>query len=142
MASPLQTWVTDHPRDGSAWQTLARVWRSQGQEMRALRAEAEAQVAHYDYAAAVDRFKAMEDEEQRGEFRDKLSGYVKVYSFLSQIIPYADPDLEMLYSFGRLLLDRGWIAAIGYFSRIDVEVMDDIFEEVEVTVDEAAGLYT
>jgi type I restriction enzyme R subunit len=46
----------------------------------------------------------MEDEEQRGEFRDKLSSYVKVYSFLSQIIPYADPDLEMLYSFGRLLL--------------------------------------
>jgi type I restriction enzyme R subunit len=53
---------------------------------------------------AVDRFKAMEDEEQRGEFRDKLSGYVKVYSFLSQIIPYGDPDLEMLYSFGRFLL--------------------------------------
>jgi len=53
---------------------------------------------------AVDRFKAMEEEEQRGEFRDKLSSYVKVYSFLSQIIPYADPDLEMLYSFGRLLL--------------------------------------
>jgi type I restriction enzyme, R subunit len=53
---------------------------------------------------AVDRFKAMEDEEQRGEFRDKLNGYVKVYSFLSQIIPYADPDLELLYSFGRLLL--------------------------------------
>ncbi|WP_310600684.1 type I restriction endonuclease [Desulfobulbus sp.] len=53
---------------------------------------------------AVDRFKAMEDEEQRGQFRDKLNGYVKVYGFLSQIIPYADPDLEMLYSFGRLLL--------------------------------------
>lgn len=50
------------------------------------------------------RAKAMEDEEQRGEFRDKLNGYVKVYSFLSQIIPYGDPDLEMLYSFGRFLL--------------------------------------
>ncbi|MBV8248435.1 MAG: M48 family metalloprotease [Comamonas sp.] len=61
MASPLQTWVTEHPADGTAWQTLARVWRSQGQEMRALRAEAEAQVAHYDYAAAVDRFKAAQD---------------------------------------------------------------------------------
>ena len=61
VVSPLQTWVTDHPRDGSAWQTLARVWRSQGQEMRALRAEAKAQVAHYDYAAAVDRFKAAQD---------------------------------------------------------------------------------
>ena len=49
---------------------------------------------------------------------------------------------RQLLSFGRLLLDRGWIAAIGYFSHIDVEVMDDIFEEVEVTVDEAAGRYT
>lgn len=47
-----------------------------------------------------------------------------------------------LLSFGRLLLDRGWIAGMGYFSRIDVEVMDDIFEEVEVTVDESAGRYT
>jgi type I restriction enzyme R subunit len=53
---------------------------------------------------AVDRFKAMSDEEQRSVFRDKLSGYVKVYAFLSQIMPYADPDLEMLYSFGRFLL--------------------------------------
>jgi type I restriction enzyme R subunit len=53
---------------------------------------------------AVDRFKATADEEQRGEFHDKLSGYVKVYSFLSQIVPYSDRDLEMLYSFGRFLL--------------------------------------
>jgi type I restriction enzyme R subunit len=41
---------------------------------------------------------------QAGEFRDKLSGYVRVYAFLSQIVPYADPDLEMLYSYGRFLL--------------------------------------
>jgi type I restriction enzyme, R subunit len=53
---------------------------------------------------AVDRFKAMSDEELRSAFREKLSGYVKVYAFLSQIIPYADPDLEMLYSYGRFLL--------------------------------------
>ena len=53
---------------------------------------------------AVDRFKALADEQKRGEFRDKLSAYVKLYSFLSQIIPYADPDLEMLYSYGRFLL--------------------------------------
>ncbi|TNJ35932.1 type I restriction endonuclease subunit R [Prosthecochloris vibrioformis] len=52
----------------------------------------------------VDRFNALEDEEERGEFRDKLNGYVKVYSFLSQIMPYVDPDLEILYSFGRFLL--------------------------------------
>lgn len=53
---------------------------------------------------AVDRFKALDEDERRAEFRDKLSGYVKVYSFLSQIIPYADPELEMLYSYGRFLL--------------------------------------
>jgi type I restriction enzyme, R subunit len=53
---------------------------------------------------AVDRFKAIADEAKREEFREKLSGYVRVYAFLSQIVPYADPDLEMLYSYGRLLL--------------------------------------
>jgi type I restriction enzyme, R subunit len=53
---------------------------------------------------AVDRFKAMEDEQKRSEFREKLSSYVKVYAFLSQIIPYGDPSLEILYSYGRFLL--------------------------------------
>jgi type I restriction enzyme R subunit len=53
---------------------------------------------------AVDRFKAIREEDARQDFRDKLNGYVKVYAFLSQVIPYADPELEMLYSFGRFLL--------------------------------------
>lgn len=53
---------------------------------------------------AVDRFASIEEEEKRQEFRDKLSGYVKVYAFMSQIVPYADPELEMLYSYGRFLL--------------------------------------
>jgi type I restriction enzyme, R subunit len=53
---------------------------------------------------AVDRFREIAEAERRGEFRDKLRGYVNLYAFLSQIIPYADPELEKLYSFGRLLL--------------------------------------
>lgn len=53
---------------------------------------------------AVDRFNALEDEAKRGEFREKLGGYVNIYSFMSQIMPYVDPALEMLYSFGRFLL--------------------------------------
>ena len=53
---------------------------------------------------AVDRFKAVQDETQRSEFRDKLKGYVNIYSFMSQIMPYGDPALEMLYSFGKFLL--------------------------------------
>ena len=53
---------------------------------------------------AVDRFKALEDDAARSEFREKLSGFVNLYAFMSQIMPYADPALEMLYSYGRFLL--------------------------------------
>ena len=53
---------------------------------------------------AVDRFQAIADEAKRGAFREKLSGYERVYAFLSQIVPYTDPDLERLYSYGRFLL--------------------------------------
>ena len=53
---------------------------------------------------AVDRFKALADEVKRSDFREKLNGYVNIYSFMSQIMPYGDPALEMLYSFGRFLL--------------------------------------
>jgi len=58
ISATLHTWVTTHPRDATAWQLLAQVWQQQGQPLRARRAEAEAHVARYDYAAAIDRFKA------------------------------------------------------------------------------------
>lgn len=53
---------------------------------------------------AVDRFKALEDEEKRSDFRAKLSGFVSIYAFLRQVMPYGDAALEMLYSYGRFLL--------------------------------------
>jgi len=53
---------------------------------------------------AVDRFKAETDDAQRSEFREKLNGYVNIYAFMSQIMPWSDPALEMLYSYGRFLL--------------------------------------
>jgi predicted Zn-dependent protease len=57
----LQTWVAAHPTDSPAWQLLGSAYRSTGQALRAIRAEAEAQVALLDYAAAIDRFKAAQD---------------------------------------------------------------------------------
>ena len=51
---------------------------------------------------AVDRYDAL-DEEHQDEFHEKLTAYVRFYSFVSQIIPYSDKELEMLYSFGRML---------------------------------------
>lgn len=66
VTAALQTWVTTHPKDATAWQLLAAVWQAQGQSLRGIRAEAEAQAARYDYAAAVDRFKAGQDMARRG----------------------------------------------------------------------------
>ena len=57
----LQTWVVNHPHDATVWQLLASTWQAQGQPLRAVRAEAESHAARYDYAAAVDRFKAGQD---------------------------------------------------------------------------------
>ena len=53
---------------------------------------------------AVDRYRGLPDAFVRSDFREKLAGYVRLYAFLSQIIPYGDPALEMLYSFARFLL--------------------------------------
>ena len=50
----------------------------------------------------VDRFVAL-DEEKQEEFRSALKGYVGLYSFLSQVMPFSDPDLEKLYAFARFL---------------------------------------
>jgi predicted Zn-dependent protease len=60
-AQRLQTWVALHPRDAQAWQLLGAAYTAQGQTLRAIRAEAEAQVAHLDYQAAMDRFKAAQE---------------------------------------------------------------------------------
>jgi predicted Zn-dependent protease len=60
-AQRLQTWVALHPRDAEAWQLLAAAYSAQGQGLRAIRAEAEAQAARLDYQAALDRFKAAQE---------------------------------------------------------------------------------
>jgi predicted Zn-dependent protease len=61
VAQRLQTWVATHPRDATAWQLLSAAYAAQGQTLRAIRAEAEVQVAQLDYAAAGERFKAAQD---------------------------------------------------------------------------------
>ena len=62
----LQTWVAVHPTDSPAWQLLASSYNAAGQPLRAIRADAEAQVALLDYTAALDRFKAAQDRVRNG----------------------------------------------------------------------------
>jgi len=54
---------------------------------------------------AVDRFRALQesDEEETELWHGKLQAFRNLYSFLSQIIPYQDSDLERLYTFLRHL---------------------------------------
>jgi type I restriction enzyme R subunit len=54
---------------------------------------------------AVSRFKGLEEETQE-EFRKALTAYRNLYSFLSQVIPFQDSDLEKLYSFIRFLIKK------------------------------------
>ncbi len=51
---------------------------------------------------AVDRFRGLDDENQE-EFRGQLQAFVRLYAFLSQIMPFSDERLEKLYAFARNL---------------------------------------
>ena len=58
---------------------------------------------------ARQRFLELAPDERRG-FRSQVTDYVRLYSFLSQVMRFADPDLEKLYVFARhlrLLLPSG-----------------------------------
>ena len=57
------------------------------------------------YAAlspAIDRFSDLEENEQQ-DFRGQLTDYVRLYSFLAQVLTFLDADLEKLYVFARHL---------------------------------------
>jgi len=54
---------------------------------------------------AFDRYEELEDEEQQ-LFKKDLGSFLRLYEFLSQIIPYNDPELEKLFVFGKNLMTR------------------------------------
>ena len=54
---------------------------------------------------AVRRYNELE-EEDREEFRKTLVAFRNLYSFMAQIIPFQDSDLEKLYSYIRFLLTK------------------------------------
>ncbi|WP_375184293.1 type I restriction endonuclease subunit R [Aquabacterium sp.] len=54
---------------------------------------------------AADRYAALEDDAQE-LFRKDLGSFMRLYEFLSQIIPYNDPELEKLFVFAKNLMPR------------------------------------
>jgi type I restriction enzyme, R subunit len=55
---------------------------------------------------AVVRYEAWQEPESRDAWRGKLQAFVRLYAFLSQVMPFTDRDLEVRYSFARFLLKR------------------------------------
>ncbi len=55
---------------------------------------------------ALDRFAALDTDDEREEFRTALGNYVRAYSLVAQIVDWGDRDLERLYQYSRVLLIR------------------------------------
>jgi type I restriction enzyme, R subunit len=55
---------------------------------------------------AVDRFRAIPEEESREEFKKGLRTWCALYSFLSQIMPFIDSELEKFFAYAKLLQTR------------------------------------
>ncbi len=62
----MQTWVAERKRDSRGWQLLSQCAAKQGQTLRALRADAEAQAALDNLPGAIDRLRAGQQFARRG----------------------------------------------------------------------------
>ncbi|MEO3809444.1 type I restriction endonuclease [Sphaerisporangium sp. B11E5] len=90
-------------------------------------------------APAVGRFKELLDSDEEHEraqaetFRGDLDSFLNKYGFLSQVIPYRDTDLELLYVYGRYLLAR-----LPHGTRADVDLGEIDLTHVRA---EQTGIY-
>ncbi len=55
---------------------------------------------------AVDRFRAIKEEEKQDEFKKGLRSWTNLYAFLSQIMPFIDSEFEKFYAYSKLLQTR------------------------------------
>jgi type I restriction enzyme, R subunit len=52
---------------------------------------------------AIDRFKAIETEDEKDEFKKSLRTWTNLYSFLAQIMPFKESEFEKFYAYAKLL---------------------------------------
>ena len=80
---------------------FARVFFKPQQKQR----EQDKGLLHKHIDPAVTRFRG-ETEETQADFKHHLASYLRLYSFMSQMMNFHDPDLEKLYAYGRLLITK------------------------------------
>ncbi len=71
---------------------------------------------------AVQRFKDYIDEDEQLAFRSSLKGFLSLYAFLAQVIPYQDTELEKLYTYLKYLASK--LPPVGHGQL--VELGDDV----------------
>jgi len=86
--------VARDPRDAGAWRWLASLFNAQNEPLRALRAEAESNVAMLDYPAARDRFKAAQDLAR--QMADGKPGLPPLDHYEASIIDSREREVEAL----------------------------------------------
>ena len=72
----LQTWVTDHKQDATAWQTLAQCAELLGLKLRAMRAAAEAAHSQGDLLGAFDRLRVAQENSRAPDYRDDVEASI------------------------------------------------------------------
>ena len=55
---------------------------------------------------AVDRYKKIEEEEKKDEFKKGIRSWTNLYAFIAQVIPFSDSDSEKFYAYAKLLQTR------------------------------------
>jgi len=71
---------------------------------------------------AIERYKALQTEEEKDEFKSSLISFLRLYAFLSQIMPFTDAELEKFYAYGRLLSNKLPKRNISEILKLDDEV--------------------
>ncbi|MCH9813729.1 MAG: DEAD/DEAH box helicase family protein [Epsilonproteobacteria bacterium] len=71
---------------------------------------------------AVDRYKALDDEEKQDEFKKSLRTWTNLYAFVSQIMPFWDEDFEKFYAYAKLLLTKLPKRDLGESLQLDDEI--------------------
>nr|WP_240636037.1 M48 family metalloprotease [Caldimonas tepidiphila] len=75
-AEDLQTWLSAHPRDSSAWALLGQAWERLDQPVRSVRAQAEARYVLGDLQGAIDRLRAAQRLAQGSASSDHIEASV------------------------------------------------------------------
>jgi len=55
---------------------------------------------------AVDRYKAIETESEKEEFKKSLRTWTNLYLFFAQLMPFREPEFEKFYVYAKLLLTK------------------------------------